>query len=268
MNIGIIGTGLIGGSIGMSLKKKGHQVWGWDPSDDNLQTSRRRYAIDEITSFEDTCQAEVVFICVPPGHLVSVAEKVYQAKHPETVVTDCGSVKSELCRWADDKHDFVPGHPMAGHEKGGPSFASDWLFRNAKWILTPGENVAPDAIKKVEQLVADMQAVPVRLRPELHDYHVGVLSHLPHILAALLVQMGSELHHSEVSGGSWRDLTRVGGVDPNLWTQILTENREELVKVLADFGNRLDAVREMIHSKDTTTVHDWLTKVVEVKNGA
>jgi prephenate dehydrogenase len=268
MTIGVIGTGLIGGSIGMSLKKQGHTILGWDLSEENLEIAKRRYAIDEATAFEQVCKSDVVFVCVPPGALIQTSEAIYKHKGSETVVTDCGSVKFALSEWAKDYADYVPGHPMAGHEKGGPSFASDWLFRGAKWILTPHENTSTSAVAKIEVLIKEMQAIPVHLPPDLHDRHVGVLSHLPHILAALLVQQSSTLNVPGVSGGSWKDLTRVGGVDPGLWTQILMENRSELSGVLSEFEFRFREVQEMIAAGDRNAIHAWLTKVVEAKNGS
>ena len=114
---------------------------------------------------------------------------------------------------------------MAGHEKGGAEYASAWLFRDARWILTPDKKASKGAVSAVEGLVKAVGAIPIRLDSSLHDRHVAILSHLPHALAAVLVLMAADLQHLEVAAGSWRDVTRVGGVDPELWTQILTGNR-------------------------------------------
>jgi prephenate dehydrogenase len=268
MKIGIVGTGLIGASIGMALKKHGHTVCGWDLNQENSATAKRRFALDEALELHEVCKSDVVFICVPPASLIESSKTVYEHKLAETIVTDCGSVKSALTTWAKDKSDYVPGHPMAGHEKGGPLYASDWLFRNAKWILTPSESTSKSAIKQVESLIREMQAIPIHLAPDLHDQHVALLSHLPHILAGLLVEMGADLKAPEVSGGSWKDLTRVGGVDPGLWTQILIENRSQIDSLLGDFQRRLEAIRQDISSSDAEAISKWLTQVAKTKHGS
>jgi prephenate dehydrogenase len=267
MTIGIVGTGLIGASVGMSLKAKGYEILGHDSNPTNLKIARERYAIDMAPGLETLAkECRVVFICVPPALLIPVSKEVVQLRGPETVVTDCGSIKQELAEWAKDHPWFVPGHPMAGHEKGGPKFASNWLFRGAKWIITPHENNDESAVKQVEQLVREMQATPIRLRPEVHDKHVGVLSHLPHILAALLLEQGSELGSTQVGGGSWKDLTRVAGVDPNLWTQILLGNRRELVAILSQARSRLEGIETALENGDETFIHNWLLDMQKVKD--
>ncbi len=144
---------------------------------------------------------------------------------------------------------------MAGHEKSGPAYASAWMFRNARWILTPSPKTRPAAIKTVEQTVKAMGAIPILADAEGHDRQIAVLSHLPHAFAAILVTLGEALPNPEAAGGSWRDLTRVGGVDPNLWTQILLGNRAEVVRVLSESEARLAELRTALSANDADGVH-------------
>jgi prephenate dehydrogenase len=267
MTIGVLGTGLIGASLGMALKAKGHHVLGWDISEENLAVAKRRHCIDEAPAFEEVAKADIVFVCVPPNSVVATLESVYKFKLPGTIVSDCTSIKAEISSWAEAKgaSDFVPGHPMAGHEKSGPSFASAWMFRGAKWILTPTKVTDKKALKAVEDLLKEIETKPFRLEASDHDCHVGVLSHLPHVLAGLLIEMGSELENSDAGGGSWRDLTRVGGVDPNLWAQILIGNRTEMAKILDTFASRLSEISNDLRAGDALATSDWLNKIVELK---
>ena len=190
MQIGIVGTGLIGASIGMSLKSQGFEVFGCDSSAEHIEIALRRNAIDHSASLAEVARLDLVFICVSPSLVVPLSQEAYSLKGELSVFTDCGSTKTEIALWAATKPDFVPGHPMAGHEKSGPSFATNWLFRGAKWILTPTAATSPRALDMVEEFVKKMDAIPVRLKPESHDRQVGILSHLPHVLAGLLVESG------------------------------------------------------------------------------
>ncbi len=232
--IGVVGLGLIGGSIGLALRDPARELIGCDTSRKAQEVALGRFCVDRIAALDEVARSEVVFIAVPPGSVIDIAEAVMERKAPETVVTDCASVKTEIARWAAETRaqSFVPGHPMAGHEKSGAEFASAWLFRNARWILTPDRTTSRASVASVEKLVRGTGAIPIRLEPGAHDRHVAMLSHLPHAIAAVLVLMGGELDHLEIGAGSWRDVTRVGGVDPDLWTQILVGNRDELAKVI------------------------------------
>src|SRR5579862_2122446 len=129
--IGVVGLGLIGGSIGLALRDPSRHLIGCDVSPKAQEIALGRFCVDRIAALDEVAQAEVVFIAVPPGSVVDLAEAVLERKAPGTVVTDCASVKTEIAKWAavNRAQDFVPGHPMAGHEKSGAEFASAWMFR-------------------------------------------------------------------------------------------------------------------------------------------
>lgn len=264
MTIGIVGTGLIGASIGMGLKAKGHRVTGFDMLTENTDIAVRRYAIDEAVSIQEASKADVVFVAVPPAVTVAVLDSVYSSRGDDTLVTDTASIKADVVAWGADKDWFVASHPMAGHEKGGPKFASNWLFRGAKWIICPG--AAPASLMaRLESVVKELDAVPVRLSASEHDRTAAILSHLPHVLAGLLLETGTQLESTEASGGSWKDLTRVGGVDPELWTQILIGNRTEVASVLEGYVARLGELAKMIETSDAKGIEKWLKEMAKIK---
>ncbi len=260
MTVGIVGLGLIGGSIGLALREPGRKIVGWDPSADAVKVATERFCIDQSLPIEEVAQADIVFVASPPKAIIANLDAILAAKGPETVFTDCGSVKSDIVAWAKAKKEpnFVGGHPMAGHEKSGAQFASAWMFRNARWILTPTTSTANKALKKVEEVVKLMGAVPVRIDAAKHDRHVAILSHLPHAFAAILVELGTELEHGDAAGGSWRDLTRVGGVDPGLWTEIFMGNRLELINVAKDAESRLAQIRQALENQDPAAIKQIL----------
>ena len=265
MQIGIVGTGLIGASIGMSLKSQGFVVSGCDSSSEHLEIALRRNSIDFAVSLAEISKLDLIFVCVTPSLIVPISQEAYALKAPGSVFTDCGSTKNEIAAWAADKPQFVPGHPMAGHEKSGPSFATNWLFRGAKWILTPGKQTDKDALVLVEDFVRKMDAIPVKLSPGSHDRQVGILSHLPHVLAGLLIESRKSIPIGDISGGSWKDLTRVAGVDPKLWADIMVSNRSELSDILTSFATNMGAVQKLLEANDRVGLEKWLREIAAAK---
>ena len=265
--IGVVGLGLIGGSIGLALRDPSRRIVGFDPDPAAAAVARDRLCVDALASLEEVARADVVFVAVPPDANVPVVGRVLRSAGPETVVSDCASVKGEVAAWAqrEKRPDFVPGHPMAGHEKGGAAYASAWMFRGARWLLTPVRATATASVRAVEALVKTMGATPVRLDAAAHDRHVATVSHLPHALAALLVNLGEEFEAADVAGGSWRDMTRVGGVDPELWTQIMMRNRTELARALRDYEGGLATMRAALEADDPTGVREALERAARIK---
>lgn len=267
--VGVVGLGLIGGSIGLALRDPSRRIVGFDPDPAAARVARDRLCVDALAPLEEVARAEAVFVAVPPDATVGVVEATMAAAGEATVVTDCASVKSEVAGWAQAGKvaQFVPGHPMAGHEKGGAAYASAWMFRGARWILTPVKATAASSVRAVETLVRAMGATPLRIDAATHDRHVATVSHLPHVLAALLVNLGESLETADVAGGSWRDMTRVGGVDPELWTQIMMQNRTELAHCLRDFESGLSALRAALEAEDREGLRAILLQAERIKAG-
>jgi prephenate dehydrogenase len=139
------------------------------------------------------------------------------------------------------------------------------MFRNARWLLCPTKATKTSAVRAVERVLAAMGATPVRIAPDDHDRQVAILSHLPHVFAATLVLLAEGLERTDISGGSWKDLTRVGGVDPQLWTQILSCNRAELVSTVAEAEDLLRQFRVALEGGDVDTIHDLLSRARAAK---
>lgn len=245
MTVGIVGLGLIGGSIGLALRAPERKILGYDPNSASAKTAYDRGCFDAFCELEELCKADVVFVAVPPSHVVDVLSAVSDYKLPGTIYTECTSVKSEVIDWAVsvDEPNFVIGHPMAGHERTGAAYASAWMFRGSKWIVSPLKNTSLTALKKIDELVTMMGSTCVRMDAVSHDREIAIVSHLPHALAGVLVQLADHPHPVDVTGGSWRDLTRVGGVDPALWTQIFIANRAEISKAIEETQAKLSDLK-------------------------
>lgn len=267
MTVGIVGLGLIGGSIGLALRDPDRVLIGYEPNPANAKVAIERFCVDRVANLEEVAEADVIFVAVPPANLESTLNYLADHKRPDTVLTDCTSVKEAAVNWAlrTQEMQFVPGHPMAGHEKNGPSYASAWLFRGARWLLTPLPQTELKAVRQVSDLVRTMGAVPILMGAEEHDRNVAIVSHLPHAFAGVLVQMAESIRPNELSGGSWKDLTRVGGVDPQLWTQIFLGNAGQLKHILRESSTQLSALADSLEANDEHAIRAFFEQALRAK---
>lgn len=267
MTVGIVGLGLIGGSIGLALRKPGNRVLGYEPRGASGDVALSRQCIDALVSIEEASACDVVFVAAPPSAVIECLDTVFRHVSATTVVTDCASVKGEVAAWSNQRRHprFVPGHPMAGHEKSGAGYASGWLFRHAKWILCPSRQTDRPSLKFLENVIKEIGAVPIRMDAEEHDRQISILSHLPHALAAVMVRMAGELENTEASAGSWKDLTRVGGVDPFLWADIMIGNRQELSRTLQAAIDDLSKLNMALQENDRDAVQHYLWEARDAK---
>ena len=266
--IGIVGLGLIGGSLGLALREAGVTVLGFDRDADAARKAHDTGCVSEVRTLEGLSECPLVVLCVPPDAVGRVALELGGILAPDAVLTDATSVKQEVLSAfsrVPNPTRCVGGHPMAGLERTGSEFARADLYRGARWILTPLPNTSPDALARVWEMVAAVGAIPVEMSPLVHDREVAYLSHLPHAIAAAMMNLVGEVGYPEAAGGSWRDATRVGGVDPDLWTQILMANRQEVAKAISDFDHRITLLRHALASGDREAVHQFLLEARAAK---
>jgi prephenate dehydrogenase len=246
----IVGTGLLGTSIGLALRRAGIEVLLADESPDHLRTASGLGAGRPAGPEE---QPQLVVVAVPPDHLGAVIRRALEIT--DAVVTDVGSVKSgPLAEVADvpGVERYIGGHPMAGSERSGPLAASAALFDGRPWAVTPHDSSRPEAVELVEALVRICGAVPVSMSPVEHDRAVARTSHIPHLLAALAAGRLAEAptDHLALTGQGVRDVTRVAAGDPVLYGQILSANSEAVLDLLAEVRDRLDAVIDAVGGAD------------------
>ncbi len=236
----IVGTGLIGTSIGLACRRAGLEVLLTDASEDHLRTASglgagRPKAEGDV--------AQLVVVAVPPDHLAEEITRALTAG--EAVVTDVGSVKSAplaAVAGLPGVERYVGGHPMAGSERSGPLAASGALFDGRPWAITPDDGADPASVALVEALAELCGAVPVRLSPDEHDRAVARTSHLPHLLAALAAGALADApaEHLALSGQGVRDVTRIAAGDPVLYGQIVAANASAVGELLSELRDRLD----------------------------
>ena len=249
MRVALLGIGLIGGSIGLAARERlGAHVVGWNRSPAALETALSMGAIDEaVASLDDVGSADVAIACVSVDALPRAVRDLCD-RLPGAVVTDVGSTKQALVEAVDREH-FIGGHPLAGAEMTGVAYARENLFEGATWYLTPGERTPGVLYERLARFVAGIGAVPTAIGPADHDRLMAAVSHLPHVVANLLVAQAAAALGGETlpaTGPSFRDATRVAGANPPLWEQIYRANGAALGAQIDDLVARLGEVRALL----------------------
>lgn len=268
MRIAVIGLGLIGGSIALAARERLQaQTLGWDPDPTVVDRAVARGVIaSRVGTLADAVAgADAVFVAAPVGALPELIGVVLEAAGGDCVVSDVGSTKRAIVAARRDER-FVGGHPLAGAETSGLEHARADLFEGATWYLTPTEITDGMLYERLHRLLSGLGARPTALDADTHDRLLALVSHLPHVLANVLVAMvaagsgsdgGDREQRLPVVGPSFRDATRVAGANSGIWTDIYMSNRDALVPVLDDAIARLAAVRETLAGCDATELTRW-----------
>ncbi len=262
--IAVVGTGLIGASIGLAARAMGATVRGWDPDGESLALAGVHEAVEPAASLEAALAgAQLAVVAAPIAALPATVQAVLAAAGDATTVTDVGSTKAAVCLAAGGSSRFVGGHPIAGLEARGPGAAKADLFRGATWFLAPLASTDPDRYRAVHGFVTALGAIPVAIDPVAHDALVALTSHVPHVLANVIVnQAGAnrvEGHEPLAhAGGSLRDMTRVAGANPRIWVDIFLDNAEPVRAALAEHRRRIEQVEAALSSGDAGFLARWI----------
>jgi arogenate dehydrogenase (NADP+) len=249
MNIGIVGLGLIGGSIGLDLRSRGFDVFGVSSRQQTCDRAQARGVVNEASiHLSLMAAADVVFICTPLGSIEPIVRDLVPYLSPNTIVTDVGSVKTPIVQAVSSLWpNFVGGHPMAGTAESGIEAAVPDLFVGRPYVLTPQAQTPAAAVDRVEEIARLLGASVYRCSPADHDRAVAWISHLPIVASATLVAAGAvegdrhivNLAQNLASSG-FRDTSRVGGGNPELGVMVAKYNREELLRSLSIYRDSLD----------------------------
>jgi len=265
--ITLIGVGLLGGSLGMALRKRrlAGSVVGFVRRAASVEECRERGAVNLATLDlkRAVAGAELIVLCTPLAQMRDLVEQMLPALKPGAIVTDVGSVKGSVVRdlealVAKAGAHFVGGHPMAGAEKMGVAAARADLFVGTACVITPTRKSNPAAVRKVEQLWKSVGARLLKLTPKAHDVLVSRSSNLPHLVAAQLVNLtlSTELPKEQgmLCATGFRDTTRIASGSPEMWRDIALANRKNLSRALVAFTNRLQDFRRALQRGDARAV--------------
>lgn len=250
LNVRIIGTGLLGTSLGLALARQGIIASLSDQSKSNLRLAVE-YGAGQVTAAEP----DLVVVCVPPDLTADVVVQALE-QFPNATVTDVASVKAEISRQvrAQSKHfaRYVGSHPMAGREKGGPGSARADLFFARPWIICPSQDSAPAIVEQLRDLAIRVGALPVELSPEGHDAAVALVSHLPQLLASALASSltsGTD-EQLALAGQGLRDTARIASSDPDLWLQIISQNATAIRPLISQVRAELESLEASLSDLD------------------
>jgi prephenate dehydrogenase len=252
LRVRIVGTGLIGASLGIALSRKGFHVSLDDPSPTAAALARDLGA--GVLAADTAGDPDVVVVAAPPDVVAAVVAQEL-SRWPNAVVTDAASVKGAVLRALQDKGvdvaRYVGSHPMAGREKSGVIAAQGDLFEGRSWVVAPGPQASAGAIELVRQIASAAGSAVLVMTPDEHDAAVAAVSHVPQVAASLVASRLRDLPHGAValSGQGIRDVTRIAASDPSMWTQILAANapavRGVLEALAADLDGLLVALRNL-----------------------
>ncbi len=265
MRIAILGVGLIGGSIGLAARAGlDAEVAGFDPDHALADRAKELGAIDAAHDSVSSAVegAELVFCAAPVLALPGLAAEALDAAEEDCAVTDVGSVKRDVILSLGSEGRFIGGHPLAGAETSGVEGARADLFEGSRWYLTPTSNTSGLLYDRVQRAIADIGARPQAIEAETHDRLMASISHLPHVMANVLVTqaataLSEEAEHLPEVGPSFRDATRVAGANPAIWGDIFAGNREAVASEIDATVARLTEAAELIRSGERDAVTKW-----------
>ncbi|HPE95601.1 MAG TPA: prephenate dehydrogenase [Bacillota bacterium] len=261
MVIGIVGLGLIGGSLAKAVKARtGHTVYAYDTDNETMLLARMWNAYDAVLTKDNTGECDMIFVALRPQYAVDyVAENAeYIAKG--AILTDlCGvkrAVYAPFHKYADKyKFTYIGAHPMAGKERQGFGNAVESLFDSASVILTPDGTATPEALERLDRFFTDIGfARMVYSDPEKHDKMIAFTSQMPHIISSSYIKSPRAQEHRGYSAGSFCDMSRVAFLDENMWTELFVDNADNLEEELSLMIDNLEKFREALTSRDAAAL--------------
>jgi prephenate dehydrogenase len=277
--VAIIGVGLIGGSLGLTLRKfsLAEVVVGAGRNLENIHLAVKRGALHQgyNTAAEAVLNAELVFLSTPVKAIIPTLKEILPYLSSGTIITDAGSTKAEVVRQAENILPadifFIGGHPMAGSEQGGITAASDCLFDKALYIFTPPKKTSFTALAKLKTLAKNLGARAVEMTPEKHDCVMAAISHLPHLVAASLVNTLLAFPDKEqflsLAAGGFKDTTRIAAGSPEMWRDIFLSNQEMVLTMANFFRHQLGLFEEAIANGNGQAIFNFLEQARKIRLG-
>jgi prephenate dehydrogenase len=267
MTVGIVGLGLMGGSLGLALQntKLVSKVVGFDHNLSHCEEALKLSLIHEIVSFADIKTCDIIFLAIPVGGIIAVLQEL-QTIDAKTTVVDLGSTKSEIVSSVPSciRANFIAAHPMTGTEKFGPSAAIHNLYHDKVVVLCDTDNSGDMHKNRAIQIFSHIGMKIVFMDPGAHDAHASFISHLPHAISYALANsvMGQEDPKSILllAAGGFKDMSRIAKSSPQMWSDIFKQNKANLLHSIALFEKELEKSKKMIENDDWGALEEWMSK--------
>ncbi len=273
MNIGIVGLGLIGGSLARALAEtKKHRILGSDINKSSVLAAKVFEAINEELTCENIGECDIIFIAVYPQATVDFVIENASAIKKGAIVADCGGIKRKICAPCEEAarlngFEFIGAHPMAGTQFSGFDHTRSNLFKGATMILTPHTDTDIKILGTLREVLADAGFGKVNVTtPEEHDRVIAFTSQLPHIISNAYVKSPTSASHKGFSAGSYRDLTRVSKLNEKMWTELFLENKDNLTFEIDFLIGKLTEYSEALKNNDKEKLAALLKEGTDTKN--
>jgi len=274
MKIGIVGLGLIGGSLGLKLQSLNHIIYGIANNELNEKKAKEKKLANFVScdlSLLKKC--ELIILALPIKDLIIPSQRLVASIPQETIVTDVGSIKEPIVNTWENLHPlFIGSHPMAGTEKKGVDSGFGGLFKNAKWIITPTQNSDSNAVRTISELIKSMDCEICQASPKEHDEAVSIISHLPIFLASTLIQTANTKNNpalldlsQKLAATGFADTSRVGGGNEKLGLDLAMNNQINVLNAIDNFKNKLNILESLIKEKNWELLSKKLSEAKEIR---
>lgn len=268
----ILGVGLLGGSVALSIKRAlpHTRLVGLARSTEKHRFLKSSGIVDETAdTISEACEhSDAVVVASPVDRIAEMVIAAAESSPSDCLITDVGSTKRQIVASVGESslasRKFIAAHPIAGSEKSGPENAISSLFDEKLVVLTPTETTSPELLEKAHQFWRLTGGQTREMTPSEHDAHLAAISHMPHLVSALVAKIASP-EALPLAGSGWRDITRVAAGDPTLWAAICSENRAAIGSELKQVAEELERLRQMLQDADDTALYQWLTEAKKIK---
>ena len=274
MKIGIVGLGLIGGSLGLKLQSLNHTIYGFANNEFNSKKAKEKKLANFIScDLSLLKECDLIILALPIKDLINPSDKLVASIPKKSIVTDVGSVKQPIINKWENLHPlFIGSHPMAGTEKKGVDSGFEDLFKNAKWIITPTQNSDLKAVSTLSELINSMDCELCKATPKDHDEAVSLISHLPIFLASSLIETVNKNNNQsllaltqKLAASGFADTSRVGGGNVQLGLDLAKNNQINILNAINDFKNKLNILESLIKEKNWDLLSYKLSEAKELR---
>ena len=276
MKVGIIGLGLIGGSLGKTLKQesKKYFILGYDRNSSHLKTAKECALIDECCTYENlVASAEVIFIATPTSSIPLICVSILDVIQPHQTLAELGSTKKNVLKAVDqhlNRKQFVSCHPMAGTEFSGPKAAKETLYQTKKWIFCDTEKSEEKALEKINMIIQDLKMEALHMNGKEHDISAAFVSHFSHItsiclaLSVLKKEKSEEAIFSLASGG-FRSTSRLAKSSAETWIPIFLENKENIIEIMESYQDYFQQFKKSLETSDENSLKNLIQQANKIK---
>ena len=274
MKIGIVGLGLIGGSLGLKLQSLNHTIYGVTNNEFNEKKAKERKLANFVScDLSLLKECELIILALPINDLINPSQRLVASIPKESILTDVGSVKGPIINTWENIHPlFIGSHPMAGTEKKGVDSGFEGLLTNAKWIITPTQNSDLDAIKILSKLIKSIGCEVFQASPKDHDKAVSLISHLPIFLATALIETANKRNNQsflnitqKLAATGFADTSRVGGGNVQLGLDLAMNNKVNILNAIDNFKNNLDKLESLIKENNWELLSNKLSEAKKIR---